>query len=346
MRQRYQKISALLLLSAALCMGMSVGTAAEENVEAAEYETTAVQETEAGAEAEENVEAAEYEAAGSESAEADTEETVESERAGKEDTMVTPITELVDSYLAGRAELGENWAVSIEDLTTGEVYNYNAAVQQQSASVIKVFIMGAVYERLLYPTSDEMAIPYSGDSSTLRSLVESMITVSDNECANRLVELLGQEDFEKGAEVVNQFCADHGFDEVHLGRRFLAVDPADDNYISAGDCRAILSDIYHRRLVNEMASEMMQEYLNRQERTWKIPAGLPADYTSGNKTGEVYGDNGLGYIENDMALVYSPYGDYVLAIASSNLDGRNDEADQVIQKISADVAQWFAEKHA
>ena len=69
----------------------------------------------------------------------------------------------------------------------------------QSASVVKVFIMGAVYDRVLYPKDEAHKVPYNGD---LTSLLQAMITVSDNDAANRLIEVLGEGNFQKGAEVM------------------------------------------------------------------------------------------------------------------------------------------------
>ena len=37
---------------------------------------------------------------------------------------------------------------------------------------------------------------------------------------------------------------------------------------------------------------------------------------------------------------FQPYGDYILAILSNNLNGKNEEADAVITQISSDAAQW------
>ena len=50
---------------------------------------------------------------------------------------------------------------------------------------------------------------------------------------------------------------------------------------------------------------------------------------------------GLGCIENDIAVIFSPYGDYVLTVLSNELNGRNDEAQEVIRQISARVSQWM-----
>ena len=69
----------------------------------------------------------------------------------------------------------------------------------QAASLIKLYIMGAVYENY-----DSLAQSHSAD--TLDSNISAMITVSDNDAANTLVNWLGNGDDAVGMSVVNQFC--------------------------------------------------------------------------------------------------------------------------------------------
>ena len=259
-----------------------------------------------------------------------------------------PVSDLYEMYFSGREQNGEKWAVSLDKLGADNamqdvILEYNGDMVMQSASVIKIFIMGAVYERVCYPDGTYPAIVYDEQyEGELRSLLENMISVSDNDCANRLVEILGEGDFERGKEVVNQFCKDHGYTASHLGRRFLASNPTDDNYTSAADCRKILSEIYRGTLVNFEASEKMLSLLKMQTVRYKLPAGLPPEFTSASKTGEMPEGYGLGCIENDVAIIFSPYGDYVLAVLSNDLGGRNDEAQHLFHDISSYVASWIS----
>ena len=73
----------------------------------------------------------------------------------------------------GREALQERWAVSIEKLDTGEISQYRAHDIFQSASVIKVFIMGAVYDRICYPADENTAIMFAESyDGELRNLLE------------------------------------------------------------------------------------------------------------------------------------------------------------------------------
>ena len=249
-----------------------------------------------------------------------------------------PITEIAEQYLFSRETNGEKWSVCVENLENNEINGYNSSEKMQSASVIKVFIMGAVYDRMCYPSSPERLIAanesYDGE---LRYLLEQMITVSDNDAANQLITKLGEVDFSEGAKVVNQFCRENGYTSTSVGRKFLEQNPTGDNYTSAEDCTKILSDIYHGTCVEKEASEKMLTILKQQTNTTKIPAGLPSGVSTANKTGEMPEGYGLGCIENDMAIVFTDQGDYVITVLSNELGGRNEEAKQVIQQISRAV---------
>lgn len=107
--------------------------------------------------------------------------------------------------------------------------------QMQAASLIKLYIMGAVYEDY-----DSLSSKYSKDA--LDNALNSMITVSDNDAANTLVNYLGGGDDAAGMARVNKFCQDHGYTSTSMGRLLLADNSNGDNYTSAKDCGKIPED--------------------------------------------------------------------------------------------------------
>ena len=177
----------------------------------------------------------------------------------------------------------------------------------------------------------------------MKSLLTQMITVSDNDAANELARRLGGGDFQKGASVLNEFCQKHGYASTHLGREFLASNPTDDNYTSASDCCRLLSDIYSGTMVNADASADMLTLLKAQTRTGKIPSGIPSGVETANKTGELSAGDGLGVVENDIAIVFDKEHPYVLCVLSNNIRN-NSSAQETIQKISADVYQYMTSR--
>ena len=255
------------------------------------------------------------------------------------------LADLTDSleknYTDPLEQKGELWAIAAMDLKTQAYSTVNAEQSMQSASVIKAFIMAAVYDKLVYP--NEGTTVSSDYESTLKPLLTSMITVSDNDSANELVRKLGGGEFQAGAAIVNEFCQERNYTSTHLGREFLATDPTDDNYTNASDCCRLLSEIYNSSLVNADASAEMLSLLQAQTKTEKIPAGVPSGVATANKTGELADSDKLGVVENDIAIVFDENHPYVLCVLSNNIQN-NTSAQDTIKKISADVYTYMTTK--
>ena len=183
----------------------------------------------------------------------------------------------------------------------------------QAASLIKLYIMGAVYENY-----DALSQSHNGDE--IDSNISSMITVSDNDAANTLVNWLGNGDDAVGMAKVNEFCQEHGFTSTQMNRLLLADNANGDNYTSAKDCGTFLKQIYQISNGTLPASTLpnadaMYYQLKMQQRKNKIPAQLPEGVGTANKTGE------LDTVENDAAIIYDTAKgiDLVVCFMSENL---------------------------
>lgn len=166
----------------------------------------------------------------------------------------------------------------------------------QAASLIKLYIMGAVYENY-------GVIAQSHNSEEIDSNISAMISVSDNDAANTLVNWLGNGDAAAGMAKVNAFCQEHGFTSTQMNRLLLASKENGDNYTSVKDCGTFLKQIY--QVVNGTLpsstlanADAMYFQLKTQQRKNKIPAQLPEGVGTANKTGE------LDTVENDAAIIY------------------------------------------
>ena len=231
----------------------------------------------------------------------------------------------------------EQWAVSVLDLKTGAEGDLNGDVKMASASVMKVFLMATIYDRVCYPASEDRHISFEESyDGELKQLITDMITVSDNTAANTLLERLGNGDATAGMAVVNEFCQENGYAQTSFGRKFLEAPTTGDNWTSANDCRNLLASIWQGTCVNAEASGKMLEYLKNQTRTGKIPAGISdSDVITANKTGELAGDYGQ-YVENDIAVVEHGDHAYILCVLSEDLQD-NGTAISRIQELSAQV---------
>ena len=103
-----------------------------------------------------------------------------------------------------------------------------------SASLIKLPIMGAVYEAIAAGRLDR---------AQCENWLGPMITVSDNGSANSLVLLLGGGDADKGMAAVNDWCLRQGLTDTRQNRLML-VDNGLQNYTGAADCARLLAAIY------------------------------------------------------------------------------------------------------
>ncbi len=226
-----------------------------------------------------------------------------------------------------------SWSVYICDLAGGSEASINDT-PMQAASLIKLFIMGAVYENY-----DALSQQY--DSAALDGYLTPMITVSDNDAANSLVSCLGGGDSTAGMQKVNSFCQAHGYTSTSMGRLLLASNEFGDNYTSAYDCGKFLKEIYQicagtAQSQSLSHAEDMYALLKQQQRSNKIPAALPEGVSVANKTGE------LSDVENDAGILYNTQGgnDLVIVFLSQNLTSAGD-AQSTIAQLSRSIYLYY-----
>lgn len=239
-----------------------------------------------------------------------------------DDTLMTLLEEV---KAALPTENGE-WSVYICDL----IGDYEGCIKEQSmqaASLIKLYIMGAVYERY-----DELTEIYGKEN--VDANLKSMITVSDNEAANTLTGYLGNGDFEKGMCEVSEYCLKKGFTCTSMGRLLLQSGTAGENYTSVRDCGRFLKAVYGKDTETFPHAEEMFELLSEQTRRNKIPAQLPDGVLVANKTGE------LADVENDAGIIYDTAHDLVLVFMSQELTDAA-AAQQTIAKISRQIYDFY-----
>ena len=239
------------------------------------------------------------------------------------DTGASNMTQIENELaedLAVRAGAGENWSAAVVNLDTEDSCTINNQ-SMQAASLIKLFIMGAVCEQY-----DNLTGTYGEDQ--IKALLSDMITVSGNTAANTLTNYLGDGDDTAGREAVNEYCAANNYESTTMGRMLLAPADNGDNMTSVADCAEFLQKVYKGEVPH--ADDMMG-YLKGQQRTHKIPAGLPEGVESANKTGE------LDTVENDAAIVFADV-PYILCIMSEDLSDVGTAQNNIAQ-ISTDVYQ-------
>lgn len=224
-----------------------------------------------------------------------------------------------------------DWSVYLKDLSNEKTMEINEHAME-SASLIKLFIAGTTYELI---EKGELT-----ETDTISHALHEMITVSDNESSNVLVRSFCDEsgDFQTGLDKVNDFIQRMGFTNTAqvngIADPSLWVADGRINETSTADCGRLLEMIYDRELVSHFASFRFENLLNNQEVNYKIPAALPSGTHISHKTGEV--DD----TENDVAIIYTPFGDYIFCIMSTNLYDTGSAVDH-IHEITSLVYNWF-----
>lgn len=242
-----------------------------------------------------------------------------------------------------------DWAVYVCDLKTGSEGSINDH-RMQAASLIKLYIMGAVYENY-----DALIAQYGQD--TIDANLYSMITVSDNDAANALTSYLGSGDSSAGMQTVNNYCLAHGYTTSSMGRLLLHSNEFGDNYTSVENCGKLLKMVYwdgylqktqenrdtdEKTTESDLQSEQVTEniasteddtdeittentaaltphasdmfaLLCAQTRRHKIPAQLPDGVRTASKTGE------LDDVENDAAILYDTDNDLIIVFMAEHL---------------------------
>lgn len=242
-----------------------------------------------------------------------------------------------------------DWAVYVCDLKTGSEGSINDH-RMQAASLIKLYIMGTVYENY-----DALIAQYGQD--TIDTNLYSMITVSDNDAANALTSYLGSGDSSAGMQIVNNYCLAHGYTTSSMGRLLLHSNEFGDNYTSVENCGKLLKMVYwdgylqktpenrgtdEKTTESDLQSEQVTEniasteddtdeittenttaltphasdmfaLLCAQTRRHKIPAQLPDGVRTASKTGE------LDDVENDAAILYDTENDLIIVFMSEHL---------------------------
>lgn len=186
-------------------------------------------------------------------------------------------------------------------------YIYNRSEAVPSASVIKLFIMEytfALMERGLLTMEDTI------EDVSVKSLLERMITVSDNSATNAFIDYYGM-------EKMNAYFMETGYSETQLNRRMLDYDAMAsgiENYTSVLDVMQFLRKLYDNK--DSFPYKDMLDIMKRQTVRTKLPAKLPDEVVIAHKTGE------LDTVENDVGIIFTDKEDFAVVCLCSALSNR------------------------
>ena len=235
----------------------------------------------------------------------------------------------VEGYINEYLNDGTEYAVFLAyPQQSAECYLYNSHAMR-SASMIKVFILAAVMDRVSAGdvNLDEVMTLHASDmvggagilagygdraQLSLREVMRLMITESDNTATNMVIDRIGM-------DTINSYIKAHGYNDTILQRKMMdmqAINAGLENYSSVKDLGEIFSKIYQHACVNDGLDSVMLEFLIGQTDTDCFPAALPGR-TIAHKTGALSG------LYDDGGIIYQDGKDVILVIMTENYSGEH-----------------------
>lgn len=249
---------------------------------------------------------------------------------------------LLLDYL-GKAKL--KYSIYIKDLNTKDLCCINENEIVPSASIIKLYIMGAVLELASKKNIDlnqrisitkEEKVPFSiislldDNSYTINDLIMLMIIQSDNTATNKLIDIIG-------IKSINEFSEKSGFKNTTLQRKMMDFSSRIDgkeNLTNVCDVAIFLEMIYRGELINKDFSEFTVNFLKEQLDNSMMRINLPDELIIAHKTGD------LEYLKHDAGIVYTSSKDYIFIMFTWDAVSDN-YARNIIGNISKITYDYF-----
>ena len=220
---------------------------------------------------------------------------------------------ILDSFMA---DAPGDWAVTMKKLDTGQYAEVNSHTQAVTASLYKLFVLYEVMRQREQGklsldstepiTDDDAAYDESigelnwniGDQAKVSTLIDRMITVSDNTAAVMLTNLVG-------ADNINAEPAPPGPERSEL-------DFSSDNLTTAADITRLLELIATGQVLDRdsAAATCQRDAQAAVERP--AAAGPAGEGPMAHKTGTLF------ELRHDAGIVYGPSGPYVITVLSWN----------------------------
>ncbi len=219
-------------------------------------------------------------------------------------------------------------AVSVTYLPVGTpagIVSVNGSTQHASASMIKLVVLAALFDKvaageinLAAQVEVKASDIVSGTGTVqddgpgtyeLQELARRMIADSDNTATNVIVDLIGM-------DAVNEEASKLGLTGTAMARKMMDVVAADQgmrNRMTSDDAATILNLIASGKFVNEQMSELAMNFLLQQTINAGLTDAIPAGVQVAHKTGE------LNQAEHDGGVVLAAH-PYVLVVMTEGID--------------------------
>ncbi|MDQ3929728.1 MAG: class A beta-lactamase-related serine hydrolase [Chloroflexota bacterium] len=242
-------------------------------------------------------------------------------------------------------QLPGKWGVAVKKLDTGQYASFNADVQQVSASLYKLWVLGELYRQVAEGTvsldnratvtsedaaydvlTGELRLPPGSEVQIARAAY-LMVTLSDNTAASLLVRVLG-------AANVSRFMSRAG-----LSNSVFDWEGDEGPFTTPNDMLRLLELLATSHLVDATSSREMVDLMLGQQINNLLPEGLPDTARMAHKTGA------LEDLLHDAGIVYTSSGPYIIVAMSSELPDYG-VAWEAMPSLSKQVHAYFTAREA
>ena len=235
------------------------------------------------------------------------------------------------------------------DAKTGLGLQLNGTREFPAASVAKVAVMAAAYslsdrglldlnQKIKFRESDKLGGSgvlqwmKAGKEYSLWNLIRMMIVLSDNTATKMVVDAIGMDE-------INQYLRAQKLNSTSIiDPTMLCESPSKNiNLTSPYDMALIMLRIKKGQGFSSGAIKDMLSFLKNQRYRWGIWRGVPRGVKVADKTGNLEG------ILNDVGIVYTKYGDYILSIFTSGFKKQRDARIMINELSKATYEEYTGE---
>lgn len=240
--------------------------------------------------------------------------------------------------------------VAFIDLKTGQELSLNGSSEYPAASVAKIAVMAAAYslanagvldldQKIWFRESDKLGGSgvlqwmRGGRAYTIRNLIRLMIVLSDNTATKLLVDHIGMPQ-------INAYLKSSGIEHSSITDPTMLKEPPafNNNRTTPLDMAHLLVKIYRSEGFSLQGKREMLSFMRNQRYRWGLWRGVPPGTVIADKTGNLEG------ILNDVGIVYTKSGNYVLSVFTQGFKKQR-EARKIINELSrATYEEYTGEK--
>lgn len=224
-------------------------------------------------------------------------------------------------------------AISLIDPKVGGKAGYETKTRTVSASIYKLYVAYGIYRLIDAGTlrmNDKLAVDGSPQKQTVAQCLQSMLTISDNECAIALGERYGWTKLDAMLHAA-------GYSGTTLDNYDQLGAVNDDKYTTTHDTAQLLSKLYTGTLLSKASTASFVAYLKADQINYLLPVGFSDTTVVAHKIGFI------DEYQHDAGIVYGTRHDIVAVMFTHGWqsDRPESEASQAFAQLGTALQRYI-----